>query len=140
MKHRIFEMIEHTGDAGMKAYGTTKEEMFVNAATGMFSIIADLKSIKMQDSIDIEVEADNIEELFVAWLRELLYQCDVKKVIFKAFSIEFLDDKHLRALCYGERINIEKQKLKTEIKAVTYHQLKVWQENSLWIGQIIFDL
>ena len=140
MRHKRFELIEHTADAGIKAYGKTKEEMFKNAALGMFDIIASLKNIKFQESIDIELEAKNTEELLVAWLRELLYQAQAKKILFKKFAFQDLNETRLRAICYGEKIDPKKHHLKTEIKAVTYHQLKVEQENSLWAGRIIFDL
>jgi len=140
LRHKRFELIEHTADAGIKAYGKTKEEMFKNAALGMFDIIANLKNIKLQESIDIELEAKNTEELLVAWLRELLYQTQAKKILFKKFAFQDLNETRLRAICYGEKIDPKKHHLKTEIKAVTYHQLKVEQENSLWAGRIIFDL
>ncbi len=140
MRHKRFELIEHTADAGIKAYGKTKEEMFKNAALGMFDIMASLKNIKLQESIDVELEAKNTEELLVAWLRELLYQAQAKKILFKKFAFQDLNETRLRAICYGEKINPKKHHFKTEIKAVTYHQLKVEQENSLWAGRIIFDL
>jgi SHS2 domain-containing protein len=140
VRYKRFQIIEHTADAGIKAYGKTKEEMFKNAALGMFDIMANLKNIKLQECIDLEVEAENIEELLVAWLRELLYQAEAKKVLFKEFSFQYFNEVRLRALCYGERINPKKHRIKTEIKAVTYHQLQVKQENSLWIGRVIFDL
>ncbi len=140
MRHEKFEPIEHTADTGIKAYGKTKEEMFKNAALGMFDIMVSLKNIKLRDSIDMEVEAKNIEELLVAWLRELLYQAETKKILLKEFFFQHFNETRLMATCYGEKINPKKHRLKTEIKAVTYHQLKVEQENSLWVGRIIFDI
>ncbi len=140
MRHKRFELIEHTADTGIKAYGKTKEEMFKNAALGMFDIMTSLKNIKLRESIDMEVEAKNTEELLVAWLRELLYQAETKKILLKEFAFQYFNEARLRVICYGEKINPKKHRLKTEIKAVTYHQLKVEQENSLWVGRIIFDI
>jgi SHS2 domain-containing protein len=120
VRHKRFQIIEHTADAGIRAYGKTKEEMFKNAALGMFSIMANLKNIKLQESIDLEVEAENIEELLVAWLRELLYRSEAKGIVFKEFSFQYFEDVRLGAHCYGERINSKKCRLKTEIKAVTF--------------------
>lgn len=140
MRYRRFELIEHTADVGIKAYGKTEEEMFKNAALGMLSIMADPKKVKLQESIDLEIEAKNIEELLVAWLRELLYQAEAKKILFKEFVFQCFNETRLRTICYGERVNPKKHQLKTEIKAVTYHQLKVTREDSLWTGKVIFDL
>lgn len=140
MRYKKFEAIGHTADAGIKAYGETKEEMFKNAARAMFNMLADLKEVKMRSSLDLEVTANNVEELLVAWLRELLYQSASKGVVFKEFSFEHFDDRRIRALCYGEKIDLKKGRFKVEIKAVTYHELEVKQEGSLWVGKVIFDM
>lgn len=140
MRYKKFEAIEHTADAGIKAYGQTKEEMFKNAALAMFNMLADLKDVKMQSAVDLEAAASNIEELLVAWLGELLYQSVSKGVVFKEFSFEYFDDTRLRARCYGEKIDLTKKRFKAEIKAVTYHQLEVKQKGGLWTGRVIFDV
>ena len=140
MKYKRFEIIPHTADIGIKAFGKTKEEMFKNAALGLFNIIADLKKVKLQESLDLEVEGDTLDDLLVAWLGELLYQSEAKKVLFKEFSFEYFNETRLRAMCYGERIDPKRHRLKREIKAVTYHRLKIKEENSLWTSRIIFDI
>lgn len=140
MRYKKFELLNHTADAGLQAWGKSEEEMFKNAALGMFSIMTNLKNVEVRESLDLEVEAENKEELLAAWLKELLYQSAAKQVLFKEFYFEYLNETRLRVICYGERINPKKHRLKTEIKAVTYHQLKIKQENSLWAGQVFFDL
>ena len=34
--------MDHTADVGIRAYGASLEELFENAAAGMFSLITDL--------------------------------------------------------------------------------------------------
>ncbi|MEE8360453.1 MAG: archease, partial [Candidatus Omnitrophota bacterium] len=65
-----YEIVEHTADIGVKAYGKTLQELFANAARGLFDIIADLEGLKISTSIKIKLEAPNIEELLIAWLDE----------------------------------------------------------------------
>ena len=135
-----YEIIDHTADIGLRCWGGKLEELFINAAYGMFSILADLKNVRGKESISIKLKAPDLEELFLSWLRELLYQYDSKQIIFKEFAIEQLNEKELVARAQGEKFDLKHPRLKTEIKAVTYHQLKVQQVKDHWQAEVIFDV
>lgn len=135
-----YELIDHTADIGIKAYGKDWKELFANAAYGMFDILADLKNVQIKQSLKIELEAPNIEELFLSWLSELLYQHNGKQMILKKFLISNLTEKALSARVQGERLDLSRHRLKTEIKAVTYHGLCVQKVKDLWQGEVIFDV
>ena len=135
-----YEVIDHTADIGIKAYGKDLRELFVNAAYGMFDILADLKNVRAKEQLAIKVEAPNVEELFLSWLSELLYQYNNKKIIFKEFLIEELSGKVISARAQGEKWDLHKHRLKAEIKAVTYHQLKVQKVKDIWQAEVIFDV
>ena len=135
-----YELIEHTADIGIKVIAKTLEELFENAALGMFSIIADLNQIKPKEHLEIEVEAESRNELLFNWLRELLYQSSTTYIIFKEFNIQQISDKKISALAWGEKIENKKNVIKTEIKAVTYCDFKLEKKDSLWEAQVIFDV
>jgi len=135
-----YEIIDHTADVGLRAYGKDLKTLFTNAATGMFSILADLKNVHPKRSLKIKVEAPNIEELFLSWLSELLYQYESKKIIFKEFFVDELSQNSISARAQGEKLDLHRHRLKTEIKAVTYHQLKVEKVKNHWQGEVIFDI
>ena len=88
-----YEIIDHTADIGIKAYGKGLKDLFINAAWGMFTILADLKNVQARESLEIKLEAPNVEELFLSWLSELLYQYNSKSIILKKFLIEKLTKK-----------------------------------------------
>ena len=135
-----YEIVDHTADIGLKVYGTSLKELFHNASCGMFDIIADLKGIKTSTSIKIELEAPTTEELLVSWLDELIYNFYTKGIIFSKFDIESIDEKSLKAEAFGRHIGDKKSRLKTEIKAVTYHDLKIKESGGNYEVQIIFDV
>jgi len=135
-----YEVIDHTADIGIKAYGKDLKSLFANAAYGMFDIMADLKNVRTKESLKIESEAPNVEELFLSWLGELLYQYNSKKIIFKRFVIDKLSENMISALAQGEKLDLKKHALKTEIKAATYHQLKVQKVKDEWQAEVIFDV
>ncbi len=138
-----FEILEHTADIGIAAYGKTKREVFINAARGMFEIIAgETKNLEGNFYNKINLEADNLEGLLFAWLNELLYISETKLVILNKFEIKDLSDNKIGAEVKGVKINRLGCKIEKEIKAVTYHLLEIKkdEESGLWRAQVIFDI
>ncbi len=134
-----FEFIDHTADIGIIAYGNSVEEVFVNAAYGMFSLIADLEKVAEVISHQVIAEAPDQEELLVTWLNELLYLFDAEGLIFSRFEIVNLRAQYLRAMAHGEKIDPRRHNLKTPVKAATYHQLKLEKGNH-FRARIILDV
>lgn len=137
---KTFETIEHTADIGIRAFGATLTEAFENAAVAMFSLITDLDSVKPVDEYTIAVMADDSETLLVEWLNELLYLFESNSVLFCRFKVMELGETSLKASAFGETIDPARHKLETDIKAVTYHMLKIARVDSSWSATVIFDV
>ena len=134
-----FEIIDHTADIGITAYGKDEKEVFANSAYAMFSLIAELDGVAESVRREVEVTADDKEALLATWLNELLYLFDVEHIIFKGFEVIDLGEQRLRAIARGERVDPSRHKLKTQVKAATYHMLKLEKEDG-FKAQIIFDV
>lgn len=135
-----FEIMEHTADIGIRAFGSTEAEVFQNAATGMFSLIAELEDVRETRDFAIEVEAEDRETLLVAWLNELLYLYDSNDMLLKRFELSELEETSLKGRAFGEPIDTGRHKLKTDIKAATYHILKLKEDSNGWRAEVIFDV
>ena len=135
---RRFRLIEHTADLGLIAYGGSLAEAFANAAYGLFSIIAELKTVRETESRRLEMSEEDQEGLLFEWLNSLIYFFDVEMLLFKRFDIIELDGGKLKAICYGEKCDPSRHRLKTGVKAATYHMLKVDREKNQ--VQVIFDV
>jgi len=135
-----FEVIEHTADTGVVAYGADLKEAFANAACAMFSLMADLDRVEERVCRQIEVEAEDQESLVVSWLNELLYLLDVDRMVFKRFEVSELGHTRLKASAYGERLDAERHRVRSGIKAATYHMLRVAEEDGRYSIRVIFDV
>ena len=133
-----FRLIEHTADVGLIAYGGTLAEAFANAAYGLFSIIAELKTVKETESRQLELSEEDPEALLFEWLNSLIYLFDVEMILFKRFDVRDFDGRGLKAICYGEKCDPSRHHLKIGVKAATYHMLKVDREKNQ--VQVIFDV
>lgn len=134
-----FEVLSHTADIGIIAYGHDMKQAFANAARGMFSLITELDDVEERKEREIEVTAPDREDLLVAWLNELIYLFDVDNILFKRFEIARLGKTGLKARGYGEKADSSRHKLKLGIKAATYHMLKIEKNGGVKV-QVIFDI
>ena len=132
-----YQLFDHTADIGITIRADTAEKIFVDAAGAMFDIITDTHRIKPKIQIEIKQEAESYDELLVGWLGELLYQYSVRGIVFKEFSVQELSPKAIRALCWGDKPADE---IKTEIKAVTYHELEFKKTKDGFRARVIFDV
>jgi len=137
-KMNRFELIEHTADMGLKAYGKTLAEAYANAAYGMFCIIAELDAVKEVEKRCVEINEDDAVSLLFEWLNTLLYYFDVDGIIFNRFEIVEFKEGHLKADCFGEKYDPQRHQLKTGVKSATYHMLEVDKEKNR--VQVIFDV
>lgn len=139
-RKKEFEIIEHTADIGIRAYGDTIEECFENAAKGMFAIITDNSKIDPIDEHKIELKSSNLEEMLVDWLSELLFLNSAYNLVFGNFEVKIDENSmYLDGKAFGERYSREKHGYGTEIKAVTYHMLEVKKGKPCRV-QILFDI
>jgi SHS2 domain-containing protein len=139
VRKKDFEIIDHTADVGIIAYGADMKQAFANVARGLFSLITELDDVEEVIHRDAELTATDEESLLVEWLNELIYQFDTEGIIFKRFDIIELDNTRLKARGYGEKVDRSRHKLKIGVKAATYHMLKVERGDGCKV-QVLFDI
>lgn len=139
MSARRFEIIDHTADVGLAAYGATCEELFANAALGMFSVIGDAARVRPAETRRVHVRADGLESLLAVFLSELLYQLEVDRFVPHDVEVESISDAEVRAVVHGEPL-APRHELHTEIKAVTHHGLTVEKTDEGWRATVLFDV
>ncbi|MBU2044159.1 MAG: archease [Candidatus Omnitrophica bacterium] len=137
-----FEFIEHTADVGVRVYADTSEQLFKNCAEVLFGLILDDRP-KPDIEETVVVEAEDIEELLITWLNELLSLFFAYRFLPVDYDIileEREDYKVIKSRIKGANFDPYQNKIKMEIKAATYHDLKVEKNDSGWIAEVIFDV
>jgi SHS2 domain-containing protein len=136
--------IEHTADVGIIAYGKTLEELFENAAFGMLSISYGNLSIKSNFSLKIDIEEPDETHLLVAWLSELNYLTLTNDFLTHSINdLKITQSKEswrLQVEISGTQAGTFLDFFNTEIKAVTYHKLKIQKKKNHFECQVIFDI
>ena len=134
-----FEYFDVTADIGFKSYGKNLSEAFENAGLAIFNIISDTNDIDAVDEITFEISSEDEVSLLYDYLEELLYYHETEFMLFSEFHVIIDEKLHLKAKIKGESINWDKHDRKTEIKAITYHQMEVKKTQPVEV-QAIVDL
>ncbi len=136
------EILEHTADLAIRIIANDYRELFEYAPSALYSLIGqiviDTKNDIRQETISLQ--AGNWEELFHDWLSEILYCFEVREIVFEKCDFIVLKSEHLKANVECGKIDIRKSKIITEIKAVTYHNLKIEQKDEQIEANVIFDV
>jgi SHS2 domain-containing protein len=135
-----YELLDHTGDLGIRVWASDVKGIFQEAARALFDIITDLEKVEVHLNREVAVQGLGQEELLVAWLSELLYLYEVKGLLFCDFSLTEIDERSAKGMAMGEEFHEGRHPIKTSIKAVTYHQLEITEKDGRWQAQVIFDI
>ena len=136
-----FEFFDHTADIGVHIYGNSLEELFRNAAAALFEALGKLQKTEIHDDKSLEIEATTVEDLLHDWLAELLYEVEASHLLYDNVEFKDLTPHHLAAMLRGGEIDFARSQTNQEIKAVTYHQLRVEQvPDGSWRATVIFDV
>jgi len=136
----MYEIFEHTADVGLRARAADLEGLFEEAARALFSVIvADLQTVRPVQQVPVLIEAANTDDLLFDWLAELLYTFETRGLLLAEFDVS-VDEAGLRAIASGEPIDRDRHQLQTEVKAITYHQLKVERDQTGWLAEVIVDV
>ncbi|MBI4675394.1 MAG: archease [Chloroflexi bacterium] len=127
--------IDHTADWAFRAYGSTLQELFENAAYAIFALEGALDA---QSTLtrEIKVEGVDREALLVNWLNELLFLQETKHETFQKFNFTEFSDTKLKATIHGAPAKA----VTKFIKAVTFHDLKIEQTDKGWQATIVVDV
>jgi len=133
-----YEVLSHTAETGIKAYGRDLNQAFSNAAKATFWLLTDPNLITPTREIEISLQSSNVRELLVDWLNELLFYFETEGLVFSQFDVR-ISGASLKASAKGEEFKADKHPIKTQIKATTYHNLEVWSNGQASV-QVYFDV
>ncbi|MBX7073112.1 MAG: archease [Pirellulales bacterium] len=136
----MFETFEHTADIGLRASAPDLNKLFAEAGRGFTSLlVADLNSVRTRESVVIEIAGQQLEYLLFDWLNELLHLFECRRLLFSDFEIQ-VGGHGLNAIALGEPVAVARHALEHEVKAVTYHGLKLEHSPYGYLAEVILDI
>lgn len=137
---RGFQVLEHPADIGFRAFGDTLPDLFANAALALLSIAGDPDAAEPRERYRLGAESTDREALLVAWLNEVLYYYDGRRIALRSFRVAQLSDTAIGAEALGEPRDPLRHRARLIVKAVTWHQLKIERRDGEWIAEVYLDV
>lgn len=136
----MFEIFEHTADLGIHVEADSLPALLVDAAKALTSVVvANPQTIRPSRQVEVAIAGTQPEELLVDWLSEVLWRFSAEHMVFSRFEIAQYDDR-IEGRLWGESVDPSRHQLDVEVKAITYHRLKVTQQPGQWTAEVIVDL
>ena len=130
-----------TADFVVDVYGGNLNELFANCAEACFFAMTDIEKVKPEKELNIIIDAENIDDLLYNFVSELIYLKDTEKIFLCRFDVHIVsDEKSLMAVVAGETIDYHNHEIKTDVKAITYHDLHIKKTEDGFMTRVILDL
>lgn len=156
----MYETFDHTADVGLRAIANNLPDLFSEGARALFAaMVEDPTVIRPVQEVRVCIEAANLEELWHDWLAELLFLFHTRRMAFGEFDVGISPNDvgdgndarpaasdpnqkeiRLNAVIRGEPIDPNRHQIVAEVKAVTWHALRVEQVPEGWLGEFIIDI
>ena len=136
----MYEFFEHTADLGLRIQAPDLDGLFAEAARRSSRLLSRITgTIQPLQRFDVELSADDCEYLLFDWLRELLYRFDTEHMLFGRFDVH-VSESGLKGTAWGEPVDVSRHALGHEVKAITYHRLRLERTSDGWLAEAIVDI
>lgn len=136
----MYELFDHTADLGLRVIAPDRETLWREAAEGLFNVIVEADvALARPRGLSFALEAERDEHLLVDWLSELLYVFERERLVLGDFAVR-LEGQRLSATARGRPLDPRADRLSHEVKAVTYHGLRLEPVPQGWLAEVILDI
>jgi SHS2 domain-containing protein len=136
----MYETFDHTADVGLRIRADSFEELLIEAGRALVSVLVEDPAAAAPDREEtIELAADGPDDLLFDWLSELVFRFATRRFVAREFALDATETK-LRARLRGWRFDPARHAGGHEVKAITYHALRVERTDDGWIAEVILDI
>ena len=138
-----YEYLDHPADVQVHSWGRTLKEAFEQCAVGMYGVMTEIDSVDPLQEEDIEATGHDLESLLYNFLDECLFNFCAEPfhcaciVNIKEFDV---DEFRIKAVLRGETFDLDKHPQGTEVKAITYSNLQIYQGPEQSECYVILDI
>lgn len=132
--------LAHTADSAAEIEAADLPGLFADAARALASLVLEEPGVLPREALPVRLEAPDLPSLLVEWLEELLYLLDTRAFLAVEFEFQRLEPTALEAVIRGEPLDPQRHGAGREVKAVTWHGLRVERQGQAWVARVLFDL
>ncbi|MCB2179966.1 archease [bacterium] len=130
-----FTELAHTADWALQVWGRDLEELMVTAIRGMYALSGMAFAEDTKREVSFSLEAFDGASLLVEFLNEVLFYAESESLGLKKLALQINGN-----FVQVEAVGVQILQRKKEIKAVTYHNLKIERSSRGLETVLIFDV
>ena len=131
---------DHTADIGLGAEADSLGELMEALGEGLAESICPRGSVARRQNRSIAVAAEDVEALAVDFLSEIMIAIQTDGFVVAGVQVSRATQNSICADLAGEPYDPARHEIVTEVKAVTYHQLRIASDAGQWTGRVILDI
>ena len=135
-----YRVIRRSSELSLRLSGDSLAQVLADAGFALFDLLVDLTAVEAQESVTLEVEGLDNDDLMVNWMRELLYEYQASGFVLKEFEIREAGEFFVRAEARGEKYDPDRHEEREAIGAVDERLSHLGKMGSQWTAQVGFEL
>ena len=135
-----YKVIRRSTELSIRLSGDSRTQILADAGFALLDLLVDLSSVEIRESITLEVEGVDNDDLLVNWMRELLYEYETSGYMLKEFDIQETGEFAVRVEARGEKFDPDRHEEREAIGAVAERVSHLGKMGSLWTAQVSFEL
>lgn len=138
-----YEYLDHTADVQIHSWGDTLKEAFEQSAVAMYGYMTEIDTVEIKEKQEIEVEQDDMQNMLFHFLDECLFLfCAEPFFIGRKVQITEFDQDNfrLKAVVFGEEFDLDKHPQGSEVKAITYSNMQIHDNDEQHELFVIIDI
>jgi len=136
-----YKFLDHATDAIIEVKANNLKEAFAVAADAEINLTLDQDKIEEKDQKEFSAKGKDIRYLLFSWLEEIPFVLITEGFAIKRieFDIKENDGYEINAIAYGEPLDVKKHNFKVEIKAPTFYDMEIKQNDGVYM-RFLLDL
>jgi len=136
-----YRFLDHATDAIIEVEGKDLKEAFAVTADAVINLTLDQDKVEEKQTREFLAQGKDLHYLLFSWLEEIPFILITEGFAIKRieFEIEEKDIYKIYAKAFGEVLDLKKHNFKVEVKAPTFHDMEIRNENTVYM-RFLLDL
>lgn len=131
-------------DIAFNVWAQTLEELFKEAAQATMKVmVEDLTAVRPAETVEMKLDQSDEEMLLFDFLNELIFYKDAQRLILLPALLAIAKTETgctLHATAQGEKIDVARHRMNTDVKAVTMLRFSLSQVPEGWRATVVLDV
>ena len=136
-----YKFLDHATDAIIEVIAKDLKEAFLTTADAVINLTLDQNKVREKDQKKFSAQGKDLRYLLFSWLEEIPFILITEGFAIKRIEFNIIKDDSYKisAKAFGETLDLKKHNFKVEIKAPTFYDMEIRNENTVYM-RFLLDL